>query len=102
MQNVEIDLVSKQGHAKVLFSGALDIHHLHDIADTLNGKFENVQMVEIVFDAITDLDLAFIQYYLSLERYLLKQQKKISKKGKFPETLAELLTNTGFGSLVFQ
>jgi hypothetical protein len=100
MENVEIVENQVSGVITVKLSGQLVIAFLEGIVGALQGRLEKFRVIELEYGAVTDMDLAFVQYYVSLTRYLEARQKRVVRRGTLPETLVELLSNTGLGEVV--
>ncbi|MDT8411775.1 MAG: hypothetical protein RQ875_04875 [Vicingaceae bacterium] len=85
---------------KVEIEGDLSIVNIYKVKKEIVSVFENFDIVDINLDKIINMDMSCVQLLLAVKMYYSSLDKEITLKINLPEELKNVITNSGFKSLI--
>lgn len=91
---------NNSNNAQIAFSGELLIDSMEGIVAETKELLGDYASYKIQAVDVEDIDLSFIQFVHSLALELKTKNKTISLDIQIPETISDLLKNTGIGKVL--
>ncbi len=83
------------GTIEVLINGDLTIQNIPDFQERIMGQVKNHNVIEVIVDEVTAIDLAFYQFLLSMKKTFELSAKQFKVLYNLPEDFEKLFENSG-------
>lgn len=80
----------------LIFSGEMTVSSAEGIRTALSGSLGRVGNVMLSIDSVDEIDLSCLQLFCSAHRSAVRQNKRLSIVGEYPEGFRTIIMKTGF------